>query len=37
MASGMTQGQAHDKANELYNYEGLLDEWNAKHEGGSDA
>lgn len=37
MAEGMTQGQAHDKANELYNYEGMLDEWIAEHEGGPNA
>ncbi len=27
MAEGMTQGQAHDKANELYNYQKMLKEW----------
>lgn len=37
MAEGMTQGQAHDKANEQYNYEEMLDEWIAEHEGGPNA
>ena len=37
MEEGMTQGQAHDKANELYNYEGMLDEWIAEREGGPNA
>lgn len=27
MAGGMTQGQAHDKANELYNYQSMLKDW----------
>lgn len=27
MAEGMTQGQAHGKANELYNYQKMLKEW----------
>lgn len=37
MAEGMGQGQAHDKANEQYNYEEMLDEWIAEHEGGPNA
>lgn len=37
MAEGMGQGQAHDKANEQYNYEEMLDGWIAEHEGGPNA
>lgn len=33
MAEGMTQGQAHDKANELYNYQKMLKEWIDGREG----
>lgn len=37
LAEGMTRELAHDKANELYNYEGMLNEWIAEHKGGSNA
>lgn len=33
MAEGMTQGQAHDKANEQYNYQKMLKEWIDGREG----